>query len=84
VPTREAQALGLQLSVVGMRRKWTTIRAFGYGILGACTGVLVGCLWLSAGDGAELKPVLEFRSVVGYGDAWGYIVRVVYSIYLYI
>ena len=84
VPTREAQVLGLKLSVVGMRRKGTTIGAFGYGISGACTGVLVGCLWLSAGDGAEPKPVLEFRSVVGYSDTRENIVRLVYRfIYIY-
>ena len=84
MPTREAQALGLQLSVVGMRRKGTTIGAFGYGISDTCTGVLVGCLWLSAGEGAEHKPVLEFRSVVGYSDTRGNIVRLVYRfIYIY-
>ena len=84
MPTREAQVLGLQLNVVGIRRKGATVGAFGYGISDTCTGVLVGCLWLSAGEGAEHKPVLEFRSVVGYSDAREYIVRVVYSIYLFI
>ena len=85
MPTREAQVLGLQLSVVGMRRKGTPL-----GHLVTVSQVLVpvfwvGCLWLSAGDGAEHKPVLEFRSVVGYSDARGNIVRLVYRyIFIYI